>query len=394
MPLAAPDWPVQQGLWEQLVAAKREWDVRLRELRSQLEALQRALGHGREQWRESHAAIETASAVLGCLDTRLPAPDGLRRLIAGCKGLCGASRPLGDRPLAPALAHVVACIESIGKFLADNAEPIIHMHGYLSSLELPARATVQSQQRERLLKLINSGEALVGRATMMARLWRSFQAAYGRAYLAWHDRCHKSAEFQRYRQLRSMPAYRAVQQLAKLSRPAQVSLNDIDRTLDEQRAKQCSNDGLRDDLRSSPVCPKCKLQVGASLELVPPEDVAESIQQALTEHIAALKQPHVRKALVEYAASAPTAELGNRIKGLTELAPDIAAPRLLATLSNELIAHARRAIGGRRIHTRSLEALRKQFAGRLLTKGDLQETLRQWLDERDELAGGELIHVE
>ncbi|MFQ5809129.1 MAG: DUF6079 family protein, partial [Armatimonadota bacterium] len=236
-PLPPPDWSAQQALWEQLIAAKGEWDARLQELRSLLGDIREALGHGREPWQESYAAIDTASAILARIDAALPAADGLRRLIAGCRGLAGSSQPLGARPLAPPLAQVVARMEALERFLADNAKPIIRMHDYLTRIDVPERATAQWAQRNRLLRLIESGEALIGRAAMMARLWRSFQAAYARVYVAWHDNCHKAPEFQRYQHLRSMPAYRALQQLSKRSLPTQVSLGDIDGTLAAQRAK-------------------------------------------------------------------------------------------------------------------------------------------------------------
>ncbi len=395
VPLAPPDWPVQQALWEQLVAAKAEWDERLSQLRRGLDDLCRALEHRREQWRESHEAIEAASAVFECIDPSRHAADGLTRLIAGCGELCGRSRPLGDRPLAPAVAQIVAHIDAIGKFLADNAKPLIQIHEYLSRVELPAKPAMQATaHRERLLQLINGGEALVGSATMAARLWRSFQTAYIREYVAWHEGSHRAPEFQRYRQLRSMPAYRALQQLSKLALSVQLSLKDVDAMLDVQLAKQCSNEALSDDLKGEPLCPKCQLHLGASLDLVPAKEVDELIHRALAEHIAALKQPPVRKALIKYAESCPTTELGNRVRALTELSLEVAAARLLADLSNDLIRHARRAIAGRRIHLRRLEALRGQSAGRTLTKGELAETLRKWLDERDELAADELIRVE
>ena len=400
MPLAAPDWPVQQALWEKLTAAREHWETRLQQLRSRLDDLRQALGQDAEQWAESYGATDAARSILSQIDPSLPAADGLRRLIAGCRELSGrlhpGARPVahGDRPLAPALAQVVGRVEAIETFLADNAQPIIQMHGYLSRIELPERATAQGTQRDRLLRLIASGEGLVGRAAIAAQAWRSFQAAYARVYVAWHQRCHNAGEFQRYQQLRSMPAYRALQQFSKLSVPTQVGLKDIDETLDAQRARQCTNDALGEELRSSPVCARCQLRLGASLELVPPDEVAQLIHQSLAEHIAAIKAPQIRQALMEYAASCPTAELGSRIRALIELSPDIAPPRLLAMLSNELIGHVRRAIGGQRIHTRRLEALREQLGGKMVTKAELNEALRKWLDERDELATGELIHIE
>jgi hypothetical protein len=269
------------------------------------------------------------------------------------------------------------------------------MHDYLSRAEIPERPAAQVlANRQRLLGLIAGGEGLVGRATMVERLWRSFHAAFTRAYVAWHDRCRNAAQFQRYQQLRSMPAYRVVRQLSKLGLPTQVSLKSIDETLDAERAKQCANDSVAEDLARAPICPRCELALGASLELTSPDDVAELIRQCLTEHIAAFRAPHIRNALVQYAESCPTSDLGNRIRALTKLPPDTAPERLFVTLSNEVIGHARRAIGGRRVHTRSLDTLREQFTGEILSKADVAEKLRQWLDARDELSEDELFHLE
>ncbi|MFQ6098000.1 MAG: DUF6079 family protein, partial [Armatimonadota bacterium] len=384
----APNLATQQRIWDRLIGEKRRQSEELVELSADLDRLCKWLGQERGQWSDAYDALEEARAFFACIDPSLPAAEGLRELLAGCRQLY-----VGE-PVGPSLRALSQKVNAISKFFERAARELADTYEYVQNASVPEdKSSILAPARERLLGFIADGERVVGEWRTFQRLAQAFLGGYMRAYLAWHQRVHNSPEFQQYDKLRSTPAYRALARLAQLDLPARIRLEDVERAINEQLAKQCANPELKDDIKTRPVCPKCGLSLAAPLGLQSVDELAAFVAEGLADHLATLQRPQTRSALLDHAAGLPN-DLAQRMKAIAELAPDASPTRVLPMLTDDIILHVKRALSGRAVHGRQIDDLRKRLSRRTLTKSAIASELRAWLDQDDELPEDELIYVE
>lgn len=384
----SPDLATQQRLWERFVAEKRTYTRRLAHVEARLEELSGRLGQSREQWQASHEVLDQARAFFALVDPSLACAEGLRELLAGARQLFGAEAP------SRAAQEMTGAIRQLGDFLDNTAPALLATHEYVQEAELPEdHSGPLAAHRRRLLDFIAGGERAVADERSLRRLEQSFLSGYVGTYLAWHQRWHARPELQQYQQLRSLPVYRALARLARLPLGGEQALRRIDELIEGQLRRQCTNQRLRHDLRTQPVCPQCRLKLGEEPEVVPAPQLAAAIQEALAEQLRALGQEQVREALGSYAEGAPSADLGRRLRALPDLGADADASAALAALSDDVVGHAARALQGRRLETRRLADLEALLKRRTVPRAELRRALREWLADAD-LSDEDLLYIE
>lgn len=391
----SPDLATQQRLWESFIAQKHAYAEQLARLERQLAEVSSRLDQSREQWQVSHEILDQARALFACVDPSLPCAEGLREFLAGSKQLFGAEAPSpAGLPFGRQAQETLANIRQLADFVERLAPSLVSVHDYARQAEVPeGLKSPLPAHRQRLLEFVAGGERAVSDQATLRRLEQSFRSAYVRAYLNWHQRWHTRPELQQYDQLRSLPSYRALAQFASLPLGGEAELRRIEEVIEGQLRQQCSNASLRDDLRTQPVCPQCRLKLGQEPEVLPAAQVAAAIEGALAQQLRALGQPEVRQALSAYAASAPSADLGRRLCSLPDLGPEAEANTVLAALTDDLAAHAARALQGRGLQTRRLADLEGLLKQRTVSKAELRRALRQWLSD-DDLADEDLLYIE
>jgi len=391
----SPDLTTQQRLWERFAAHKRTYSQRLADIEVGLDDLCGRLEQSREQWQGSYEALELARAFFACVDPALACAEGLRELLAGARQLFGAEAPTrAGLPAGRQVQELLAALRHLAEFLEHTAPALLAVYRYAQRAEVPeAPRSPLPAHRRRLLEFVAGGERAVTEETTLRRLEQSFVSGYVHAYLSWHQRWHTRPQLQQHHQLRSLPAYRALAQMAKLPLGGEAVLRRIVEAIEGQLRGQCTNPDLRDDLRTQPVCPRCRLRLAEEPEEVPAAQMAEAIQQALAQQLRALGQPEVRQALAAYAQSAPSADLGRRLCALPDLGPEAEGTVVLSALTDDVVGHAARALQGRRLETRRLADLEDLLKQRTLPKAELRQALREWLADAD-LADEDLLYIE
>lgn len=249
-----------------------------------------------------------------------------------------------------------------------------------------------SARRARVLDAIGGGEAIVDDERVTAAC-EDLLRAYRKHYLAWHDAAHSAAVFRPYVDLKESPAYRALAALDVLSFPDVDCRAEIDAQIDAQLSKHCPGLDLPAALEPSPACPRCRLRLGESLELVPPRDLLSVVEAAARERIRALSQPPRRAIIERRLADEPDSELAGRVRRLLALSPDAEMGEVVEAANEDAVAWLARALRTSRPRARRLDDLSTALRGRELARGEIERAFRSWLDGDDPPGDDDYVDV-
>lgn len=388
--VVAPSRTTQEALWEQFLQARDDYAKHAARVKAQLQELSARLGHGGQRWEESRQALAALDRFFSAFDDTLPAPAGLQRALAHASPYLSAS---GGRVQLRTLFDFA---RELDEFLRGPAREILAIHDYIHDPGL----TIENHSelvriRGRLLQYLASGEALFRERSQLVRTAQAFMTAYRRTYLAWHAAQYRAARFEPYNTLRDSEEYQALVRLSRLVLDVKVTRDAIDGMIEDQLAQRCPMTGLAEALNERPTCPRCALRLDDELRLVSPDHIRHAMVDAISGYIAQLHNPPVAKAIATYIESlGPKNEARQAMERAMALRTTARPREVLAAFTEDVIAHLNRALGGRLIHARRLDALAARLVDRTLTKAEVMRLFSAWLEGDDELTDDDLIVVD
>lgn len=390
MAVTRPDHATQATIYSRLLQARQERLGSIERMRASLRDLQRRLGQQASQWAEAHKVLDELEAFFSLVDPSLVPADALKSLItAGQRFL---EHKGGSSPLTVLLRES----DAIAEFIGGTAEQVVATREYLTDTRLHVAEDADLRTRQqRLLHMIAEGEGLIAQSAAFLRLDQIFRATYKRRYISWHNRCYRSATFDRYRTLRESPELRALAQLQRLALDVDPDADRAFVVLDAQGRRKCTFDGLAESLDTLPVCPECHLPLDVEPDLTPPEHVLRLAADGLRVYLDIMTDDGFARRVDEYAQSlGGHGELAARLSRVVYLEQDQSARHILTLFNDELIGHLNRMLGGKQLQMRELGPLREALAGRTLSAGEIREALRRWVDGDEPPDDDHLVHVE
>lgn len=388
--VANPDHAAQAAVWEALIEARASWLARVAELRAGIEALRERLGQPASSWRESLAALGHIERFFELVEPHAYADEGLQRLLEGAGPYLETTNGVSK------LRDLLRVVDLLEHFVADVGPQLIALQHYLTDddLWLPEGSDLV-ELRDRLLRMIASGEEAVGEEQAFVRLAQVFFARYKRRYTAWHNAAHRASEFEPYNSLRASPEMRVLGMLDRLDLNVQHNLGVVNEQIERELAKRCREMNLSEALDRSPVCPVCGLRLGEELNLRPVAEIEEMARAGVSEYVRALASPANQRALAEYIRTLPhRGDTVRKLAQLVRLPQDTGARGLMPLLGDDVLTHLQRALTGQQVRARSLSELRRSLAGRTLTRKEIMEVLEEWVAGDDELDENDLLHLE
>ncbi|HUS81583.1 MAG TPA: DUF6079 family protein [Armatimonadota bacterium] len=374
--IAHPDHAAQALLWENLVEAREQWLKRIAELREGLEDLRRQSGQPTGAWREATSALRHTERFFELIQPGAYAAEGLSKLLDGAGPYLETANGITK------LRDLLRVVELLEHFAAEVGPQLLTVQAYLRSedLWLPGDSDL-AELRDRLMQVILSGENAVGEEQSLARLAQVFFARYKRHYAAWHNAVYRSSEFEPYESLRASPQLRVLAQLDRLDLSVQHDINVINDAIEAELAKRCRELNLSQALDHAPVCPVCGLRLGEELELRPVEELLVLADRGVAEYIGQIRAPRNQQALAEYLKSMPhRGEMVRRLAEIIRLPADAGARSLIPLLGDDVLTHLQRALTGQQVLPRSLSELRRQLAGRTISRAEARKALEAWLE--------------
>ncbi|MCD6361261.1 MAG: hypothetical protein J7M38_10405, partial [Armatimonadetes bacterium] len=388
-PIAHPDHAAQAMLWENLITAREQWLERIAALDEKLSELRNALGQPVGVWRESAASLKHTARFFQLIDPQSHAAEGLSKLLAGSGPYLETGNGVSK------LRDLLRVVELLEQFVERTGPQLVTVQKYLTSedLWLPADSDL-ADLRDRIMQMVLSGEAVVGDEQSFTRLVQVFFARYKRHYTAWHNACYRASEFEPYEGLRASPQLRVLAQLDRLNLSVKHDISVINDAIEAVMSRRCRELNLTQALDHEPVCPACRLRLGEEVTLRPVEELVALADQGVAEYIAQLRQPRNQQALADYLKAMPhRGETVRKLAEIIRLPADAGARALMPLLSDDVLTHLQRALTGEQVAPRSLAELRKQLAGRTISRAEARRILNEWLEAN----GGEdddMLHIE
>lgn len=388
--VANPDHAAQAAIWEALIDAREGWLARVAELRAKIEALGEQLHQPTVAWRESLAALTHVERFFEMIDPRAYAAEGLQRLLDGADPYLETTNGVSK------LRDLLRVVDLLEHFVTDVGPQLVTMQEYLShdDLWLPEGSDL-AELRDRLLRMIASGEEAVGDEQAFVRLAQVFFTRYKRRYAAWHNAAHRPSEFEPYSTLRASPEMRVLGMLDRLDLQVRNDLSAVNEQIERELAKRCREMNLSEALDRAPVCPGCGLRLGEELNLRPAEEIEEMARAGVSEYVRALASPANQRALAEYIRTLPhRGDTVRKLAQLVRLPLDTGARGLMPLLGDDVLTHLQRALTGQQVRARSLEELRRALAGRTLSRQEIMEVLQEWVAGEGDADEDDLLHIE
>jgi hypothetical protein len=385
-----PDRATQESLWEHFLTERERHARRSASLKAQLQELSARLGQSGQRWEETRQALNALDQFFNLFDENLPAATGMKEVLSRTTPYL---RAVGGRVYLRGLLEFVQELED---FLQGPAKELIAIHDYVHDPALViANHTELVRVRDRLVAFLESGEELLRDRTPLMRTAQAFMAAYRRTYLGWHASQYRAGLFEPYGAFRQSQEYAALDRLSRIALDMEVNKPTVDGMVEDQLAQRCAAPGLAEALNDRPVCARCGLRLDDELRLISVDQIREATLEALRAYLARLRSPEVEAKVRAYADSLPDASEMRRALDQALALPPKARPReVLATFSEDLIAHLNRALGGQSVHSRRLQALGTQLVDRTLTRGEIRRIVENWLNADEDLDDDDLMVVD
>lgn len=388
--VANPDHAAQAAVWEALIEARGSWLARIAELRTGIEALRERLGQPAISWRESLGALAHIERFFELVEPRAYAAEGLQHLLEGAGPYLETTNGVSK------LRDLLRVVDLLEHFIADVGPQLVTLQHYLTDedLWLPEGSDLV-ELRDRLLRMIASGEGAVGEEQAFVRLAQVFFARYKRRYAAWHNAAYRASEFEPYNTVRASPEMRVLGMLDRLDLDVQHDLSAVNEQIERELAKRCREMNLSDPLDRSPVCPTCGLRLGEELNLRPAAEIEEMARAGVSEYVRALASPTNQRALAEYIRTLPhRGDTVRKLAQLVRLPEDTGARGLMPLLGDDVLTHLQRALTGQQVRARSLAELRRSLAGRTLSREEIMAALQEWVAGEGDGDEDDLLHIE
>ena len=388
--VVSPSHPAQEQLWQDLVLARRGYEREAAELRRQIAVVASRLGHTADAWERPLATLEQLDAFFAGVDDSLPAAAGLSNLLLrSASFLDTTSGPMRLRTLLNQARQLI-------EFFDEDAEAVLRVHDYINDPRLGLEGHPELERlRERVRLLLADSRQMIGSQLPLVRTAQSFLAAYSRAYLAWHAGAYRPTLFEPYQSIRESLEYQALQRLARvnveLGSTEQQALDLVGREL----SKRCPGTELPAALEQQPVCPQCGVLLSEHVELAPPQEVREHIAAAIAERLRRITGPDLEGAVRRYlAGSRPPKAVAERLTRALATGAQLNPREVLNVWAEDVVTHVNRALGGKALRARELDALRRALADRTLTKQEVRGIFEQWLAAGEAPGDDDLIIVE
>ncbi len=388
--IAHPDHGAQAVVWEAFVGARSEWLERIEELREGIADLRERLDQSAEAWRESLAALTHIERFFSLIDPKHYPAEGLAALLEGAEPFLESTNGVSK------LRDLLRVVDLLEHFVDQVGPQLVNLRSYLidEDLRVPEDSDL-SELRERLMEVLRVGEKAVGEEQTIVRLTQVFFARYKRHYSAWHNSAHRASEFEPYNTVRASPEMRVLAALDRLDFDVQHDLRSVNDQIEREVAKRCREMNLSQALERSPVCPGCGLRLGEELNLRPPGEIQELAARGVAEYVDRLRAPDYQRALAEYIQSLPhRGETVRKLAQIVRMPEDMGARSLMPLLGDDVITHMQRAFSGQQVRSRSLGELRRNLAGRTLSRDEVLKITRDWLDAEQDLDEDDLLHIE
>jgi len=376
----------QEALWERLLGWKRELAEVLPRLRERLLSLLAQLGQEELLWARSLRRFAQVGELLKMIVPEQASAEGLRRLLAAAPEICGEEGP--DLPV------ILNSFSRLQRFLEQEAEEIAALHNYLShpALSLPERSLL-SRPRARVLGAFARGEEMVEESDALRQSGRRWAQAYRKQYLAWHAQAHSPSRFAEYCLLRNQPGYQAAERLARLPLSGESEFAALRASLEAEIGKRCPGEDLPAALGASPVCPRCQLGLGQAVILRPVAEFREECEAALGLLRRPLLSGETNALLRRRLASEQEVGIAQAVGKLLDLAPEAGPEESLAHLSEPVLDWLKRQLAGRLAGRRSLGSLEERMRGKELSRAEIEERFRRWLDPEGQLGPEDFLEI-
>ena len=389
IPIPGPDHAAQMRIWEQLVAARRDYLDKTRDLRHRLTDLMRRLDQAQPAWRETLADLVASDEFFAFFEPELTPAPGLAKVIDRLDPY------LKQATTQTHLTGLLRRIAALDEFLGEPATEVVAARAYLTDARMALDPGGDLDiRRQRIVEFIASGEALVNDVPGFERQMKIFMAAYRRQYIIWHGRAHRSGVFDQYTNLRATPEFRALTQFQRLTIDVQHDATTISEMIDERVGRRCTNQNVPEDLDHAPVCSVCGLRLGDELELPPLAEIREAVEAGLTEYREAIATRAFRELVSQYMLGMPRrGDVPAKLEGIIRLGREMNPRQILTLFTDDVVGHLNRVVAGKKLKPRNLGELRDALSGRTMSKEEAQRLFQEWLagsgDEDDVM-----LHIE
>ncbi len=368
----------QQALWDRLVNWRAAALADLERVEAGLERVVAGLGGERLQWRGAGDVAERVRRLADRVDPRLPAREGLLRLVEESADL--------DEQCLPTFRGLVS-------FFETRLEAVLAAAEQLQVVELPADSSLASP-REALLRRLAAGESLAADSEAWLSDYAAWRRCYVEAYLAWHAAAHGPERFAEYDAFRTSAPMRVLSNLSRLALDAPDGAAAVNLSLRTERLKQCRRGDVTPALRQGHVCDECRLPLGATVPLRPLAAIAAEAEAGVAAILEALRAPQHQSPLqAGLAALAPDDPRRAHIE-LLLAEPTGPAEALVNSTAYGLIDLLNGWLTTKVVASRKLSDLNERLAGQRLTKAQVLSVVARWLDPDLRLGDEGLIEVE
>ncbi|MCC7491466.1 MAG: hypothetical protein IT204_03925 [Fimbriimonadaceae bacterium] len=370
----------QQGLLDRLVHWRAAVAAEQQNLAAAVAKVRAALNQEPLQWRAAETVAAQLAALSGLLDPQMLPAQQLQRLARALHGVDAAS-----------LQQLFERQQALRRFALDP-DRLLHAVAELRAVELPSEHPLAAA-REALLARLQAGDAAAFDIDPLLTDLTAWREAYAAAYREHHAAVHADQRYAAYDALRSGPLLRLLGNLSRLAVDVPESAVSVDAALREARGRQCRRADLTLLLAAQPVCPECRLPLGAELALPPAAELVAMVERGIADTLARLRAP------------APAAELERGLRTLDRQDPRVAAARrlldpaspvaeLAAATSFAVVDLVNQLLTDQPAATRRLADLRAQLDGRRLALRQVRAVVDRWLDPAGDLADDDLVEFQ
>ncbi len=388
--VVAPSHTAQEQLWHDLLVAKKGYEHEATVLRRRIALLANRLGHTADAWQKPLDTLSQLDSFFAGIDESLTAAAGLSRLLLqSASFLDSTAGPMRLRTLLTQARQLAA-------FFDEGAERVVRVHEYINDSRLALEGHLELERlRERVRIMLADSRQMISGQLPLLRTAQSFMAAYQRAYLTWHAAAYRPTVFEPYASLKESLEYLALARLARINvEPSEAEQEALD-LVPQQLARRCAGGALPEALETAPVCSECGLILGEEVELVPAAELREKITAAIAARVRRVCGPDVQHAVRRYAARAAAPNgVAERLARALASRPTLTPREVLNVFAEDVVAHTNRALGGKALRSRNLDALGRALSERTLTKNEVRSIFEQWLAAGEEPSNDDLIIVE